>query len=93
VIQVDKKKPEKNPTMKYSDITAGEYTFGKSPRVSAALLVSPLFLFSSSKSHWLTVKSRNDYVLLRLDKNNYKLVIAELEKRVGIKVESVGENK
>ncbi len=87
----------KNPlilkTLKYSDISGAEYTFGKSPRVAAALLVSPLFLFNSSKSHWLTVKTGGDYALLRLDKSNYKLVLAELEKRSGVKVESIGEDK
>ena len=93
VIVVDKKKPEKNVTLKYDDITAGDYTFGKSPRVAAALLVSPFFLFSSSKSHWLTVKTKDDFALLRLDKGNYKLAIAELEKRAHVTVASIGEAK
>ncbi|PWT84992.1 MAG: hypothetical protein C5B57_03845 [Blastocatellia bacterium] len=87
------KKPNVLRALKYDEITGAEYTFGKSPRVSAALLVSPSFRVNSSKSHWLTVKTGSDYALLRLDKSNYKLVIAELEKRSGIKVESVGENK
>jgi len=87
------KKPHILKTIAYSDTTGAEYTFGKSPRVSAALLVSPLFLFNSSKSHWLTVHTGTDYAVLRLDKSNYKLVLAEFEKRTGKKVESVGENK
>lgn len=89
----DKKQAEAGRALKYSDVISAEYTFGKSPRVSAALLVSPMFLFNSSKSHWLTVKTADDYALLRLDKSNYKLVIAELEKRAHITVASVGENK
>jgi len=89
----DKKEAQAGRSLKYSDVTSAEYTFGKSPRVAAALLVSPLFLFNSSKSHWLTVKTADDYALLRLDKSNYKLVIAELEKRAHITVASVGENK
>jgi len=80
-------------TLRYSDVTSAEYTFGKSPRIAAALLVSPLFLFNSSKSHWLTIKTGDDYALLRLDKSNYKLVIAELEKRTHVVVASIGENK
>jgi hypothetical protein len=80
-------------TITYGDVTGAEYTFGKSPRVSAALLVSPLFLFNSSKSHWLTVHTAADYAVLRLEKNNYKLVLAEFEKRTGKRVESIGENK
>lgn len=89
----DKKEAAAGRTFKYADVASAEYSFGKSPRVSAALLVSPLFLFNSSKSHWLTVKTGDDYVWMRLDKSNYKLVIAELEKRTRITVASVGENK
>jgi hypothetical protein len=77
----------------YSEITSAEYTFGKSPRVSAALLVSPLFLFSSSKSHWLNIKHANDYTLLRVEKGHYKLMIAELEKRAAVTVQATGEDK
>ena len=55
--------------------------------------MSPLVLFNRSKSHWLTVKTGDDYALLRLDKSNYKLVMAELEKRAHLTVASVGENK
>jgi hypothetical protein len=91
VIVVDKKKPERNVTLRYADITAGEYAFGKSPRIAAALLLSPFFLFSSSKSHWLTVKTKDDFALLRLDKSNFKLAIAELEKRAHITVAMLGE--
>jgi hypothetical protein len=87
------KKPHVLKTINYVDVTGAEYTFGKSPRVSAALLVSPLFLLNASKSHWLTVHTGGDYAVLRLDKNNYKLVMAEFEKRTGKKVESIGENK
>ena len=89
----DKKLSRSARTLKYTDITGAEYSFGKSPRVAAALLVSPLFLFNSSKSHWLTIKTGDDYALLRLDKKNYKLVIAELEKHAHIAVASIGENK
>jgi len=88
-----KDKNQKPRAIAYGDVKSAEYTFGKSPRVSAALLVSPLFLFSSSKSHWLTIKTGDDFALLRLDKSNYKLIIAELEKRSHITVASVGENK
>jgi hypothetical protein len=92
--KLKKSQPDPTVAMRYVDIASAEYTYGKSPRVAAALLVSPLFLFSNSKSHWLTVKAKSgDYALVRLDKGNYKLVMAELEKRAKIKVESVGEGK
>ncbi len=93
VVQPKDREAQPLRTLAYSDVKSAEYSFGKSPRVSAALLVSPFFLFSASKSHWLTVKTLDDFALLRLDKSNYKLVIGELEKRAKITVASVGENK
>ena len=93
VVPHDKKQAKFMRCMKYSDVQSAEYTYGKSPRVTAALLVSPFFLFNASKSHWLTVKTADDYAIVRMDKKNYKLVIAELEKRAHITVASVGESK
>ena len=44
-------------TFSYSNIRSGEYSFGKSPRWKTALLVSPLFLFTSGEKHWFMVES------------------------------------
>jgi hypothetical protein len=91
--KVDKDKPDPSKVYPYSAITGAEYSYGKHVRLKAAILVSPLFLLNNSKSHWLTVKTATDYSILRLDKRNYKLVMAELEKRAKIKVEALGEDK
>ena len=82
----EKKKNGERRALPYSGIQSGEYSYTKSPRVSAALLVSPLFLFNSSKSHWLTLKGLNGYIVLRLDKSHFRTVIAEIEQRAKIKV-------
>ena len=37
----DKKQAQPLRTLAYADVKSAEYSFGKSPRVSAALLVSP----------------------------------------------------
>ncbi|MEK7831525.1 MAG: hypothetical protein AAB401_10600, partial [Acidobacteriota bacterium] len=73
----------------------------------AAAIVSPLLLIavvpwmaipagvmmakSKSKRHWLTIKTGNDYAVLRLDKSISKLVIPAIETRAGLVVEDVGE--
>jgi hypothetical protein len=94
--------PERSPkkqtdpllVLPYQSIQSAEYTFAKSPNVAAGLFISPLFFLTSSKSHWLTVKQASgEYVVLRMDGGFYRLVLAELEKRTGVTVQSIGENK
>src|SRR5262245_18786151 len=68
---------------------------------AGSLLLGPLFLlvlpvaiplaFSKSRRHWLTVRTREDYLVLRLDKDNRQMVVPAFEVRTGIKVETVGE--
>ena len=77
----------------YADIRSLEYSYGKSPRWKTALLVSPLFLFSSGKKHWLLTQGPNDFAMLRLDKSNYKMVLATLESKTGKKVTLSGDEK
>ena len=86
VSATEKKKNGERRALPYTAIQTGEYSYTKSPRVSAALLVSPLFLFNSSKSHWLTLKGPDGYIVLRLDKSHFRTVIAEVEHRAKIKV-------
>jgi len=70
---------------------------------AGSLLAGPLFIlalpvviplaFSKSKRHWLTIKGAQDYVVLKLDKNNRKVILPAFEVRSHIKVEALGENK
>jgi hypothetical protein len=48
---------------------------------------------SKSKRHWLTIKTADDYCVLRLDKDISKLVIPAIETRTGLVVEDIGEMK
>ena len=48
---------------------------------------------SKSRRHWLTVKTGDDYAVLRLDKGNYRLLLAAIETRASVKVEEIGEKK
>jgi hypothetical protein len=84
----------------YAQIVSGEYSYSTSPRwkeaVGAALLIGVFavpILFMKSKKHWLTVKTANDFAILRLDKDNYKMVLATFETSTGQKVQTVNEGK
>lgn len=68
-----------------------------------ALLSVPIFLFApmvgwtvgktKSRRHWVSIKTRDDYTVIRLDKRDYKYILVALETRTGLKVEDVGEKK
>ena len=77
----------------YDGIKTAEYSFSKSPRYKAGLLVSPFLLFTSGKKHWLTLQADKDFVFLQMDKSNYKLIIATFEAKSGKKVETVADTK
>jgi hypothetical protein len=61
--------------------------------LETAIFVSPLFLFTSGKKHWLMVQGDGDYALLQLDKSNYKMALGAFEARSGKKVELVEDSK
>ena len=45
------------------------------------------------KKHWLTIKTGSDYAILRLDKDNYKIILPTFEARTGKKVITVEDEK
>jgi len=92
-VVIDRKDGTPIKTFSYSNIRSGEYSFGQSPRWKTALLVSPLFLFTSGVKHWFMVESDDDYALLQLDKSNYKTVLSTFEVRTGVKVETVQDSQ
>jgi hypothetical protein len=79
-------------TITYKDVKTAEYSYAKSPRWKTGLLVSPLFFFTSGKKHWLMIQAgESDFAVLQLDKGNYRMIVAELEAKIGRKVDVVGE--
>lgn len=72
----------------YSDVVSADYSYSKKPILSTGgavamaiftgLLVVP-FLFVKKKQHWISVRTANDYVVMRLDKNSFRQVINEFE--------------
>lgn len=85
----------------YSDITAADYSYSKKPMLSTGgavamavltgLLVLP-FLFMKKKQHWLTVRTANDYAVMKLDKENFRQIQSEFEIKQ-VKITTVNEDE
>jgi hypothetical protein len=84
--------------LSFRDIRSAEYSYSRHPRwkegmgaaVAVGIFAAPIF-FLKGKKHWLTVQTEDDYVVLRLDKNNYELVCLSFTAASGIDVELAGE--
>ena len=90
-----------NKEFNYSDVRSVDYSYSKKPLLSTGgavamailtgLIVIP-FLFVKKKQHWLTVRTENDYVVMRLDKGNFRQIQSEFEIKK-IKVTTLDEDK
>jgi hypothetical protein len=93
-------------TFKYSEIKDAEYTYSKNPRWktglglgAASVLFPPLLFiaipigFSKHRRHWLTVRTDNDFAVLKLSKSNRKLILPAFETKTGVNVYGKGDNK
>lgn len=72
------------------------YEQSAKPRYAEAVLISPLFLLSHSKKHYLTIQytaadGAGQYVIVHLDKKNAQEAVAAAEAATGKKVERVEE--
>jgi hypothetical protein len=83
----------------YADIKSADYSFSKKPMwktgaVSALFIgvfALPIF-FMKSKAHWLTIRTEKDFAILKLEGDNHRQILAEMETH-GVKVETVVETK
>lgn len=93
-------------TFKYSTIRSIEYSYTKSPRwktglgLGAASVLFPPMLFiaiplgfTKHRRHWITIRSENDYAVLKISKSIRKLFIPSLETHTNVRVDGLGENK
>jgi hypothetical protein len=76
----------------YDSINLLEYGQRVDRRIMAAVLVSPLFLLSRKRQHFLTVGysdegGRQQAMIFRVDKGDIRTVLVSLEARTGRKVE------
>ena len=82
----------------YKDVKSADYSFSKKPMwktgavtaIFIGVFALPIF-FMKSKSHWLTVRTEKDYAILKLEGDNYRQILAELETH-NIKVETIKED-
>jgi hypothetical protein len=87
-------------TFPYKSIAAATYSQSRRPRwnddPSLASIPKDLggsgFFLRSSK-HWLTLQSKSEYMILRLDDKNVTLILSSLEQRTGTKVQRLDGDK
>ena len=76
----------------YQRINLLEYGQNVSRRYAMAILISPVLILSKKRAHFLTVGYQDDEgqqqaMVLRLDKDSVRVVLASLEARTGRRVE------
>lgn len=81
-------------SIRYDAMKTLLYEQTSTPRYAAAVLISPLFLFSHAKKHYLTIQytdaaGAGQFVIVHLDKKNAREAVATAESQTGKKVEQV----
>jgi hypothetical protein len=76
----------------YSKINLLEYGQKVDRRYAMALLVSPMFLLTKSRQHFLTIgytdeEDRQQAMVFRVGKGEIRTVLASLEARTGLKIQ------
>ena len=76
----------------YDRINLVEYGQQVGRRLALALVISPIFLLSKSRKHFLTIgysgdDGRQQAMVFRVDKDSIRSVLASLEARTGQKVQ------
>ena len=76
----------------YETINLLEYGQNVNRRLALAVVISPLFLLSKSRRHYLTIgfadaQSRQQALVFQVDKNAVRAVLVGLEARTGLKIQ------
>jgi len=82
----------KSVTVPYRSVNLLEYGQKADRRYVAAVLISPVFLLSKKRDHFLTVGYADEHgkqqaLVFRVDKGDVRTVLASLEARTGVKVQ------
>ena len=72
----------------YTDIRSAEYAYARSAQWKAIASGAPTSSSAGGNKHWFMVQTQDDYVLLQLDKENYRSAVRAFEIRTGQKVET-----
>jgi hypothetical protein len=75
----------------YKDVNLLEYGQNVNRRLALAVVVSPLFMLSKARKHYLTVgytdaDGKQQAMVFRIDKGKIRAVLVALEARTGLKV-------
>lgn len=91
------KKGDEAFVVKSTQIKSVMYERTAKPRYAAGLLIAWPLLFTKSKSHYLTIQydsgsGEAQYAIVKMDKSNYRDVLATIETKLDTKVQRVEEN-
>ena len=98
VIEVKEKKfKDLSVTVPYSQMSDLTYERSKHSRMAAALLISPLMLFSKRKHHWFSfnyvnANEKKQSILLRVDKKEERLYRRIVPTLTGLELEEIIED-
>jgi hypothetical protein len=78
--------------IEYEKVNLVEYGQNVSRRVAMAVIISPLFLLSKKRQHFLTVgygdkQGKQHALVFKVDKKKIRAVLVALEARTGLKVQ------
>lgn len=90
---LDKKSHAVLRTMSYSTIGSATYSQSRHPRWKTAsagvalggVFAVPLFFMKGTK-HWLSLEGSSEFIVLRLDKDNFQSIVPEIQVRTGLTV-------
>jgi hypothetical protein len=83
-------------SINYDAIHAMQYERTAQARYVAAVLISPVFLLTRSKKHYLTIEYNDQsgethFVIVRLDKKNAREAVATATAQTSKRVDQIGE--
>jgi hypothetical protein len=91
---------------RYTEIRSAEYSYTKNPRWktglglgAASILFPPLIFvaiplgFTKHRRHWVTVRTDNDYAVLKVGKGVRKLFMPAFETRTSVQIQALGDDK
>lgn len=90
----------------YDQIKSAEYSYSKNPRWktglglgAASILFPPLLFiaipigFTKHRRHWVTVRTDDDYAVLKVSKRIRKVFMPAFETHTDVKIQALGDDK
>lgn len=92
--------------LSYDTIKSAEYSYTKNPRWktglglgAAGVLFPPLWLialpigFTKHRRHWVTIRTGDDYAVLKVGKGVRKVFMPAFETRTSVQIKALGDDK